>query len=108
MRVPALQKPRQGWWKATYKREDDISSSVSVYVISVTVVYLLQSHHDSQALGDSGIVELRESFGSLRPVYDWYQQQVEGDYGCSSGSSETNGLEIRRGVYLLFVLICGM
>ena len=75
----------------------------------MTVVYSLQLHHDSQALGDSAIVELRECLGSLRPVYDWHrQQEVEQSYRCPSGSSGTNRLEVRRGVYLLFVLIRGM
>ena len=60
-------------------REDDISSSLSAcqhqyrfdWVLSVacvTVVYSLQSHYDSQAMGNSGIVELREGFSLLRSV----------------------------------------
>ena len=33
--------------------------------VCVTVLYLVQLHHDSQVLGELDIVELREGFGSL-------------------------------------------
>ena len=44
--------------------------------VCVTVLYLVQLHHDSQVLGGSGIVELREGFDSLRWVQGWYQEGV--------------------------------
>ena len=71
-------------WKDPGGREDDISSSLFVdcqkkaigWVLSavcVTVLYLVLVHHDSQVLGNSGIVELREGFGSRRPEQRWYR-----------------------------------
>ena len=60
-------------WKGTGGREDNISSSLFVdrqkkaigwelSTVCVTVLYLVQLHHDSQILGNLGIVELREGF----------------------------------------------
>ena len=65
--------------EGTWGREDGTSSYLFMgrrnkkmeWVLSavcVTVLCLVQSCHDSQALGNSGILELREGLGSLRLV----------------------------------------
>ena len=57
-------------------------------------MYLVQLHHDSQVIGESGFLELREGFGSLRWVQGWYQHGVIKCYRCLSVSSGARGLGV--------------
>ena len=92
-------------WKGTGGREDNISSSLFVdrqkkavgWVLSavcVTVLYLVQLHHDRQVLGKSGIVETREGFGSRHLEQCWGVIDVR--VGHRHG---TRGLRVRREMY---------
>ena len=70
----------------------------------VMVQYLVQFHDESQVLGESGIVMLRDEFGSHRWVQGWYQQEVIECYRSPSGSSRAGGLGVTREKYFLSVL----
>ena len=84
MRNLALPRSRAVRNLGTGGREDNISSPLFVdrqkkaigWVLSavcVTVLYLVQVHHDSQIRGNSGIVELREVFDSRCSEQCWYR-----------------------------------